>query len=68
MPRLAQATGRRFGLLRPALYGPATGAATPGFHDITTGNNGSYPASQGWDACTGLGTPDGAALLNHLRS
>jgi hypothetical protein len=23
-------------------------------------------AGPGWDACTGLGTPDGTAILNHL--
>jgi kumamolisin len=27
--------------------------------DITKGNNGSFAAASGWDACTGLGSPDG---------
>jgi kumamolisin len=35
-------------------------------NDITSGNNGAYAASTGWDACTGLGSPDGAALANAL--
>jgi kumamolisin len=62
--RLAQGAGRRFGLLQPVLYGTvAAGATAPGFRDITTGNNGSYAAGPGWDPCTGLGVPDGAALL-----
>ncbi|MGH3211837.1 MAG: S53 family peptidase [Trebonia sp.] len=65
--RLAQGTGKRFGLLQPMLYaGAAPGAATPGFNDIVTGNNGAYKAGPGWDACTGLGSPNGAALLELL--
>jgi kumamolisin len=65
--RLAQATGQRFGLLQPNLYaGISPGTDVAGFNDITTGNNGSYAAGPGWDACTGLGSPDGAALVKRL--
>ena len=65
--RLAQATGKRFGLLQPMLYaGVAPGVAQPGFNDIVKGDNGAYKAGPGWDACTGLGSPNGAALLNIL--
>jgi kumamolisin len=65
--RLAQATGKRFGLLQPMLYaGVAPGVAQTGFNDIVEGNNGAYKAGPGWDACTGLGSPNGAALLNLL--
>jgi kumamolisin len=65
--RLAQATGKKFGLLQPLVYGGVTaGAAAQGFNDITQGNNGAYSAGPGWDATTGLGSPDGQALLNHL--
>jgi kumamolisin len=42
-------------------------AAEPAFHDITSGNNGEYSAGLGWDACTGLGSPNGTALLAALR-
>ncbi|MFQ4150264.1 S53 family peptidase [Arthrobacter sp. LAPM80] len=66
--RLAQAAGHRFGLLQPALYnttGPGKPAA--GFRDITNGNNGTFRASAGWDPCTGLGSPDGTALLKLIR-
>ncbi len=38
------------------------------FHDITQGNNGAYTAGPGWDACTGLGSPSGEALLSALAS
>jgi kumamolisin len=71
--RLAQLTGRRFGLLQPALYAGgstsvAAGSVAAGFRDITSGNNGDYSAGPGWDACTGLGVPDGSALLALLSS
>lgn len=57
------------GFLSPALY--ASGAA---FTDITQGNNKSppcptgFPATAGWDAITGLGTPKFQALLAALSS
>jgi len=65
--RLAQATGKKFGLLQPLLYaGVAPGAAQAGFNDIVDGSNGAYKAGPGWDACTGLGSPNGTALLRVL--
>jgi hypothetical protein len=36
-------------------------------NDITIGDNGAYRAGTGWDACTGLGSPDGTKLLDGLR-
>ncbi len=43
--RLAQATGKTFGLIQPMLYaGAAPGTAQPGFNDIVSGNNGAYQA------------------------
>ena len=67
--RLAQSTGKPFGLIQPQLYtGVTAGAAAPGFRDITSGNNGSYTAGPGWDACTGLGSPEGSTLLAALGS
>ncbi len=61
--------GTPVGFLNPKLY--ALGEAD--FHDITSGNNddsklGYYSAKAGWDPCTGLGTPNGAALLKALGS
>ncbi|WP_027007702.1 S53 family peptidase [Conexibacter woesei] len=60
----------RLGFLNPAFY--RWGLAGQGFHDITQGNNivpgaPGYTARAGWDACTGLGSPDGQALLARLR-
>jgi subtilase family serine protease len=67
--RLGQATGKTFGLLQPQLYGGVTaGAAAAGFNDITEGDNGAYSAGPGWDATTGLGSPNGQALLDHLSN
>jgi kumamolisin len=53
------------GYLNPTLY--QTVAAVAGtFHDITSGNNDGYSAGPGWDACTGWGSPNGAAILQSL--
>jgi kumamolisin len=51
------------GYINPKLY--KTPAA---FHDITQGNNGAFDAASGWDACTGLGSPDGVAVARLLDS
>jgi hypothetical protein len=48
--------------------GVVSGEAAPGFQDITSGSNGAYSAGPGWDACSGLGSPDGTALLTELTS
>ncbi len=44
------------------------GTVMPGFNDITSGSNGAYTAGPGWDACSGLGSPDGNALVNRLNA
>jgi kumamolisin len=59
-----QSLGTNVGYVNPLLYTAATVAT---FHDITLGNNGSYSAGPGWDPCTGLGSPNGAALLATLQ-
>ncbi len=48
------------GFLNPRLY-PLIG--TPAFRDIIVGSNGAYSAGVGYDLCTGIGTPNIAALL-----
>jgi len=61
--RLNQGLNARCGFLNPLLYGRfSTGV----LRDITVGNNGAYSAGPGWDACTGLGSPNGDQLLNAL--
>jgi kumamolisin len=61
--RLNQALGARVGFLNPALY---TKLATGVLRDIVSGTNGAYRAGPGWDACTGLGSPNGVAVLAAL--
>ncbi len=65
LARINQLVGKPAGYLNPVLYS-ADVAAT--FRDITSGNNNGYSAGPGWDACTGLGTPDGTRLLAALKS
>ncbi|MGC2581337.1 MAG: peptidase S53, partial [Acidobacteriaceae bacterium] len=36
------------------------------FRDITQGNNGAYQAGPGWDACTGLGSPNGQEIAQAI--
>lgn len=66
---LNQQLGRNLGFINPTLY--SLGESV--FNDITTGNNdngglGYYSAGPGWDACTGLGSPNGEALSSALSS
>ncbi|HEX3915509.1 MAG TPA: S53 family peptidase [Steroidobacteraceae bacterium] len=60
--RVNQLSGKPAGLLNPQLY-----RAPAAFRDITQGNNGDFAAAAGWDACTGLGSPNGAALLSKMQ-
>jgi len=60
-----QQLGHPVGYLNPLLYSGQI-ANSGAFHNITSGNNGAYQARQGWDPCTGLGTPNGAKLLQVL--
>jgi kumamolisin len=61
--RLNEGLKARCGFLNPLLY---TRFSSGVLRDITQGNNGAYAAGPGWDACTGLGSPDGEKLLNAL--
>jgi kumamolisin len=71
--RINQIIGGRVGFVNPTLY------ANPGaFNDITLGNNRvssqggnenlGYDAKPGWDACSGLGSPKGSAVLAALKA
>ena len=50
---LNQQRGSNIGLANVTLYQNAEN----GFHDITQGNNGTYSAGSGWDACTAWAHP-----------
>jgi kumamolisin len=62
--RANAANGVDAGFINTALYA----AKPPPCNDITSGNNGSYTATPGWDACTGLGSPQGAAITTLLKT
>jgi len=60
---LNEQLGKPVGFVQPLLYQIGESA----FRDIETGNNGGYQASANWDPCTGLGSPDGTAILKALQ-
>jgi kumamolisin len=62
--RINEALGANVGYVNALLYSAKPEAT---FRDTTSGSNGSYSAGPGWDACTGLGTPNGTALLAALK-
>ena len=73
--RINQKLKGRVGFVNPQIYSlpPTCGA----FHDISVGNNRvsfqefknvGYDAGPGWDAASGLGSPDGSALSDVLKA
>ncbi len=57
--RINAAKASPVGFINPALY------SHPGaLRDITHGNNGTFAAAPGWDACTGLGSPNGQKVAD----
>lgn len=67
---LNQAKGKNVGFLNPFLYANARNGVV---HAVTQGDNGIKDTVQGydagesvWNACTGLGTPNGEAILAQL--
>jgi kumamolisin len=55
--RINAANGSPVGFANATLYSDPTA-----LRDITQGNNGNFAASPGWDACTGLGSPNGVLV------
>jgi kumamolisin len=71
--RINQKLGGTVGFINPQLYALTAGV---GLNDITAGDNRcsyethknvGYSAGAGWDACTGIGTPNGVALAGLLK-
>jgi kumamolisin len=60
-----QVVGKRVGSLTSLVYSQLAQAGNA-FHDITKGNNGTFSAKPGWDACTGMGSPVGSAITSAL--
>jgi len=74
-----QALGQPVQALPQKLYGMSAAEKASVFRDITAGDNSvpkskfgpavnGYKATEGWDACTGLGSINGSALVQVLRS
>ncbi len=79
-----QAAHHNYGFINAALYniGESSGSYASSFHDITSGNNNAaefdvannevdipgYNAGTGWDAVTGLGSPQAGGLLTALKA
>jgi kumamolisin len=59
--RINSSTGKAAGYINPQLY-----QNPKDLRDITQGNNGDFAAQPGWDACTGLGSPNGSLLARLL--
>jgi subtilase family serine protease len=62
--RLNQLLGTPLGFLNPILY---KNLASGVLRDVSEGDNGAYRAGVGWDACTGLGSPNGTRILAALK-
>jgi kumamolisin len=62
--RINQLRNTPLGLLQSTVY-----SASPSVcRDVTSGNNGAYTASTGWDPASGLGVIDGTLLYNFLTT
>jgi kumamolisin len=51
--------GHPLGYINPGLYQHPSA-----LRDVTEGNNGDFAASLGWDACAGLGSPNGQQVAS----
>src|SRR5215469_4747604 len=73
--RINQKLNGRVGFVNPQIYALAGNSGA--FHDVTIGdnrvsfeqfNNVGYDAGPGWDATSGLGSPDGTVLSTLLKA
>jgi kumamolisin len=65
--RINQKLGHPVGYLNPLFYQEYGRLCSLGaFREVTEGHNGAYAAGKSWNACTGLGTPDGHKLFSAL--
>ena len=62
LARINAINGAPVGFVNAQLY-----ARSAALNDVTAGSNGDFIAAVGWDACTGLGSPDGRRLLRLYR-
>jgi subtilase family serine protease len=63
----AQNGDHGLGFLNPMFYSIGLCSSyNSNFHDITVGNNKTYPAVEGYDLVTGWGSPNGPTLIDTL--
>jgi kumamolisin len=60
--RINSNRGHNIGYVHQTLYDNQSA-----FNDVTVGNNGSFAAVVGWDAATGLGSPNGQAIATAFK-
>jgi kumamolisin len=65
LARINQSLGTPIGFLNPLIYASSIAAT---FHDITAGDNAGWNAGPGWDPCTGMGSPNGGAMLAAVKA
>ena len=57
-----------FGFINPTIYAIGLGNSyTNNLHDITSGSNGTYSTTTGYDLVTGWGSPNGSGLIYSLK-
>ncbi|GEM_PF-891916 len=61
--RIETAHNNKIGFASPNLY---AAAGTSGFHDVTLGDTGPYPATPGWDYATGNGSFDIGQMIKQI--
>jgi kumamolisin len=62
-------TGRGdLGFLNPVIYGLNSSQRASMFNDVTSGKNGVYKCTTGWDAVTGWGSMQASNFLNYLQT
>jgi kumamolisin len=58
--RINTIIGNTLAFINPVIYNLPN---QDSFYDVTSGSNGFYKATPGYDVCSGLGVPDGNAML-----
>jgi len=61
--RINSIYGKSVGFINPLLYKNVTV-----LNDITVGNNGDFDAAPGWDAASGLGSPNGVKISAYFTA
>jgi hypothetical protein len=66
MAEANQVRGTKFGFVNPNIYTLFKNTGYADYTDVTSGSNGAYSATTGYDLTTGIGAPKGWAMVNNL--